>query len=78
MPKEAELSTAPRIPGGFLVESWWIPGCTPGFLVDSWLHTRIPGIPGRVLVLSTRIPGLPGEFLIDLSTSYTLPILIDI
>src|SRR6266540_4828191 len=60
-----ELSTAPRIPGGFLVvlvpyqDSWWIPGtflvpsCQDSLciLVHSWC------IPGIFLVHSWCIPG---------------------
>src|SRR6266496_3185860 len=57
----AELSTAPRIPGGFLVvlvpyqDSWWIPGIFLVLYQDSWY---IPGtfLPG-FLVHSWYIPG---------------------
>ena len=48
------------------MESWYFPTRIPGGV----LVTRIPGIPGGVLVLSTRIPGIPGAFTRDSEEVY--------
>src|SRR6266545_1619631 len=64
----AELSTTPRIPGGFLVvlvlyqDSWWIPGIFLVLYQNSWYipGTFLPGFlvhSGAFLVHSWYIPG---------------------